>query len=489
MKILISLLCLTLGLSILSKPAKAQFVQENKNTVVRYQLDLRGYDYYSIMNIFNYLNNAGYDLSGINWENPSAELILSSSDLAYIVSTGLKGNILEYHEPASENAVRVDERYLDPTEVESILKKINEAAPEVTRLEVIGQSLAGEPIYGLLLSTTPNIQNPKYYSKPSMIVDGLHHAREIVTPEVSIEFAMKVLEAAYAQNERAIDILETWNIWIVPMLNVDGSRIVWSEDSYWRKNARGSGGNVFGVDINRNYGYRFNECNGSSGRKGSQTYRGEHAQSEPETIALINLADRILPAAYISYHSFSELILFPYGCNKSLTGEDGLHRSVSQEMSQHLPTDSGRGQYKPGAPWEILYGVDGDSMSHMHASYGAFAITLEIGTAFQPPYSKRDEIVNKNVNSLIWLTEKLSQSLFSLQVVSGNSFAAVQYGVEILPIRRDQGEAPLRTNSAGYFHKVLSPGDYVIRVTSPDGRVVERKLSMTNVPKSMTISL
>jgi hypothetical protein len=378
---------------------------------------------------------------------------------------------------------------LDPSEVEAILRKINTAAPEVTRLEVIGQSLNGAPIYGLLMSTTPNIEDVRYFSKPSMIVDGLHHAREVVTPEISIDFAMKVLEAAYSQNERAIDILETWNIWIVPMLNVDGSKIVWSEDSYWRKNARGSGNRVFGVDINRNYGYRFSDCNGSSGRKGSQTYRGDHAESEPETKALINLANQVLPAAYISYHSFSELILFPYGCNKSLTGEDGLHRSVSQEMSRQLPTDSGKGFYKPGAPWEILYGVDGDSMSHMHANYGAFSITLEIGTAFQPPYSQRDEIVNKNVTSLIWLTEKLSNSLFSLQVRGGNFFAATKYRVEILPIERKQGEAPLHTNSAGYFHKVLSPGNYVVRVTSPDGRIVEKKLTMTNGPKSMTINL
>ena len=81
------------------------------------------------------------------------------------------------------------------------------------------------------------------------------------------------------------------------MLNVDGNNIVWTTDNMWRKNARGQGNNVYGVDLNRNYSYAWNSCNGSSGSTSSETYRGASAASEPETQALMKLGLMTVPTA------------------------------------------------------------------------------------------------------------------------------------------------------------------------------------------------
>ena len=471
-----------------SSTGLAQVTQVSSN-LSRFQISLIGYDYYGAINLVKYLDDSGIDVSGINWEAGYVETIVSPSELAIITSYGLTGNIVESNHLGTEDSIEADERYLNPKEVEAILTQIASSAPELTQLNVIGTSINGQPIYGLLLSTTPDINNPKYYEKPSAIIDGLHHAREIITPEISIQFAWSLLAAAYAENQYAIELLKRWTFWIVPMLNVDGSNIVWSENSYWRKNARADGGRVFGVDMNRNYNYQFSNCNGSSGRKGSQTYRGAGPASEPEVQALVGLAERVRPSAYISYHSFSELVLIPYGCNRSKTGEQEMLKDLAQRFSRQLPTENGRGFYKPGAPWEILYGVDGDSMSHMFANYGAVSITLEVGTEFHPPYSKRDQLVNLHTNALLWLFEDMTQNMFSLTVANGFGLVNEPIMVEVLPIRHTQGEKPFITNQMGAFHKVLYPGKYIIRVTTQDGRKAERELVMRGQPQKMTISL
>ncbi|TPW19078.1 MAG: cpt [Elusimicrobia bacterium] len=76
-----------------------------------------------------------------------------------------------------------------------------------------------------------------------------------------------------------------------------------------RKNADGS----TGVDLNRNYDFRFGG-EGASDSPGSDTYHGPSAFSEPESRAVRDFVNA-LPnlKMMVSYHTFSELILYPWG--------------------------------------------------------------------------------------------------------------------------------------------------------------------------------
>ena len=49
-------------------------------------------------------------------------------------------------------------------------------------------------------------------------------------------------------------ILDNLDVYIVPIVNVDGYIYTWTNNRLWRKNRRDNGGGVFGVDINRNWG-------------------------------------------------------------------------------------------------------------------------------------------------------------------------------------------------------------------------------------------
>merc|ERR1712080_43222 len=73
-----------------------------------------------------------------------------------------------------------------------------------------------------------------------------------------------------------------------------------------------------GVDANRNWGFHFND-GGSSNDKCSDTYHGPAAFSEPENQHVRDFlaARKGSVVLYNSVHSYSQLILLPWGYTSS----------------------------------------------------------------------------------------------------------------------------------------------------------------------------
>lgn len=82
----------------------------------------------------------------------------------------------------------------------------------------------------------------------------------------------------------------------------------------WRKTRVPYNMFCFGADPNRNWAYFWNS-GGASALPCSETFRGPSAFSEPSTSSLSEfigtIAHRLV--AYISFHSFSQMLLIPYG--------------------------------------------------------------------------------------------------------------------------------------------------------------------------------
>jgi hypothetical protein len=258
----------------------------------------------------------------------------------------------------------------------------------------------------------------------------------------------------------------------------------------WRKNSRTEGSSRFGVDINRNYPYKFGSCNGSSGNRGAQDYRGASGASEPETKALMSLADKIRPMGSISYHSYSELVLFPYGCNGDYSGEKELIAKLGNEMAAKLPSDGSPNRfYRAGTAWDILYAVDGDSMSYFHAAYGAVAYVFEINQEFQPSYTLREPTVIKQRAAWHHFLDQTQQNLLTIQVRDAQD-RPVEAALSIAQIPHVKGERDFGTNKAGNFFKMLYPGVYTIETRSRFGnKRASVQVNMTGKPQSVKITI
>ena len=91
-----------------------------------------------------------------------------------------------------------------------------------------------------------------------------------------------------------------------------------TNDRLWRKNRQTrSGQSCVGTDVNRNWPYQWNIAGGSSTNPCSETYRGLAGGDTPENRALVShlqgLASGVGVKSYIDWHSYSQLILLPYG--------------------------------------------------------------------------------------------------------------------------------------------------------------------------------
>ena len=168
-----------------------------------------------------------------------------------------------------------------------------------------------------------------------MFLLGCHHAREWISVEVPYLLAEHLLDAA------GVDPVQRWlqrgEIWVAPMINPDGHEFSRTENRLWRKNRRQNANGSFGVDPNRNYGYMWGilNVNTSSHVPQDETYVGPRAFSEPEVRAVRNLVAVELFSGVLTYHSYSQLILYPWGYTSSPI-VDPIDGSDMQQLAEKM---------------------------------------------------------------------------------------------------------------------------------------------------------
>lgn len=342
------------------------------------------------------LRGRGFDIAGINFDNQTVSLVMKETELLRAKNL----NIISMREVG-----RLDEEYKNPQEVEAILIETEKNFPGLVRRESIGKSVEGRDIWAVAITNKDSNQKR---TKPTILVDATHHAREVMTTEVALD-VIEYLTENHDTETKVQDWLDKYEVWVVPMLNPDGNHRVWTEDTMWRKNAQGG----YGVDINRNYPYRWAGCSGSSGSKTSDTYRGASPASEPETQALMNLVKRINPKFNLSYHSYSEIVIYPFGCSpETVPNPDAkVYLETGKQLASKLVKDSGSGSYKPGTSYDLLYNVDGGSIDWMYRYEKVMAFVVELNGSwqgFQPSYKTwRNVTVQRQRAGWMYLLEQM----------------------------------------------------------------------------------
>jgi murein tripeptide amidase MpaA len=189
-----------------------------------------------------------------------------------------------------------DAGYHSYDEVLSEVAKVEGAHPSLVRRFSIGRSWEGREIQAVKLSDNVAVDE----AEPEVLFDAGQHARE----HLSIEMAMYLLDeltGSYAGDARIRAAVDRREIWIVPNLNPDGSEYhIASASGYrsWRKNRQPNpGSDEIGTDLNRNRGYRWGCCGGSSSAPGSEDFRGASAFAAPQRSACTTSSCRAAPAA------------------------------------------------------------------------------------------------------------------------------------------------------------------------------------------------
>ncbi|WP_370616910.1 M14 family metallopeptidase [Mumia qirimensis] len=251
--------------------------------------------------------------------------------------------------------------------------------PKLTKLVKAGTSGTGQDI--LAVKVGKNAGKTKDGSKPAVLYGAAQHAREWITPEMVQRLMHHVLDQ-YGKDKRITKILDTTELWFLPVQNPDGYDFTFEEGNReWRKTVRDNNGDGQvtvgdGVDMNRNFPFKWGYDNeGSSPQPFSDTYRGPAPASEPETRATIGLVDRLGAEFFINYHSAAELLLYGTGWQVDTpTPDDEIYTALAgNDANSAIPG------YDPDISAE-LYTTNGDTDGHTHEEQGTLAFTPEMAT-------------------------------------------------------------------------------------------------------------
>ncbi len=258
--------------------------------------------------------------------------------------------------------------------------------PSIVKVFSIGKSYQGRDIWMAKVSDNVNTDE----NEPEVLIDALHHAREHLSTEQALA-VLKWLTQGYATDATVKRLVDTREIFIVFALNPDGMRYDLTGNPFraWRKNLQKTAAGVpIYTDLNRNYGYKWACCGGSSSNRTATTYRGPSVWSAPETRALRDFVNsRVIGGiqqirTHITLHTNGELILWPYGYTKTNIPPDMTTQDHAAFVAMGKAMAARNGYTAEQS--SDLYITDGDQIDWLYFQHRIFSYTFELYPTEKP---------------------------------------------------------------------------------------------------------
>lgn len=276
----------------------------------------------------------------------------------------------------------------------------------------------GRPIFWLRISDNPDVDE----AEPEAFYNALHHSREPLTLSQMVYFMWFLLEN-YDNDPNIKHLIDQTELYFVPCVNPDG--YIYNETTnpngggMWRKNRRNNGNGSYGVDLNRNYGYQWGyDNNGSSPDPQSLTYRGPSAFSEPETRNIRDFCQQHNFVLAINYHSYGNLLVYPWAYNGIETADSSYYRSFGDLMTQFNNYVTGTGTQTVG------YNSNGDADDWLYGEQQTknkiLSMTPEAGPntyGFWPPSNTITDLCD----ALLWQNLNMAYFLLNYGVAKDES--------------------------------------------------------------------
>lgn len=363
--------------------------------------------------------------------------------------------------------------------------------PKLTRLVSIGRSHEGRPLWALAIGK--NIRRRD--SRPTILLNGAHHGVETFSIDLALDAAEVLLLRSGEQptptlrpdavlDRKVRRWLKDLVVWCVPVVNPDG---VWTSlhgfQRSGRKNGRDNNENGKpdrgdGVDLNRNYPFRwgFLADKGSSPLPDSAYFRGPAAGSEPETQAMMRLADSEHFAASLSFHTGNVTVLAPYTIDNVTSPSQNEAWIVAEELTVGLPRHP---QGKDITVRRNIYPVDGTDQDYLRAQYGTLALLVE--------GARRDPTQTEARRQVTLAMRPIWTRLFDRYLDGPSVFGSVRDGkghpvtaeLRIVEQTLNEQERWLTRCRDGHYDRFLpGPGQYTVQVSVPGLPPLTRQITV-----------
>jgi len=338
------------------------------------------------------------DTFGLKFRNLDIERSILINDVEKLAEQQRNEVVQNYTTPFTREAVpRFFTAYRRLADILSFLQSIVDQYPSISALETIGTSTENRPLRLIKLGV-----NVGSNTKPIYFIDSLIHAREWITGASTTYFIQYLVDQYAANNAAVVQLLTTYNVYVLPVLNPDGYEFTHTNTRLWRKTrAPNSGSTCVGTDPNRNWANNWNVA-GASTNPCSEIYSGTAANSQPEVKAisdyLLSLGSRI--KIYIDVHSYSQLLLYSYGYSTALPPDNAQLLARGTAATNAL-TAVNNIRYTIGTITNVLYAASGSAVDFGYENAGIkYSYTIELrdtGTnGFQLPVNQIVPSGNEN---------------------------------------------------------------------------------------------
>jgi len=321
-------------------------------------------------------------------------------------------------------------------EIQDTWATVAQNNPGICRLDTIGVSANGYRLIAMRVTDNPDSWEPE----PRLCFDGMTHGNENNGTEIVHE-AMVELVSRYGTDPDITRWVDNRDIWLIPFVNPDG---LISRSRY----------NGHDVDLNRNYGYSWDEG-------------GPSVFSETEVQALFHLGRKYPMDAWTQYHSGAEAAMWPWGYTDKATRDSVVH---DYEMTRY-------GQICSYDAYQIsrgLYPVNGGCTDWYYGATGALAYGVEVCYGQPSEPSEIDTISHKNWTAMKEMIERVMWG------ISGRVTDSTTGQPLVARVTVDPPDWLTYSDSAGYFHKTVDAG--TCAVTASANGYAPRTVSGVVVP-------
>uniref|UniRef100_A0A182J8H9 Peptidase M14 domain-containing protein n=1 Tax=Anopheles atroparvus TaxID=41427 RepID=A0A182J8H9_ANOAO len=252
-------------------------------------------------------------------------------------------------------------------EIYAYLDKLAKVYPKTVNVIEVGRTSQNRAIKAITISNKGLIDQ----TRPVVLIDAGIHAREWAAHMSAMYLIHQLVEKA----EKHVELLENTDWIIVPVANPDGYVYTHEQNRLWRKNRYTDNELCPGVDLNRNFPFRWGYTSNSC----TDGFSGNAPASEKETRALMLLMAQYSRAikVYLSLHACGDYILYPYGYDYTLAPNAAAMHALGQRAARAVQKVEGP-LYEVGNAADLLYPANG-SDDFIYGSYGVeYAYTLEL---------------------------------------------------------------------------------------------------------------
>jgi Zinc carboxypeptidase len=369
-----------------------------------------------------------------------------------------------------------DSRYWDYDEILSQLDSWAAEYPDIFHREVIGQTgVNNEDIWAVKVSDNADTHE----AERRVMFNAAIHGNEANGPGAIMHLLDRILTGYDSGVPYYTNMVNNLEMWFVPVLNIDGYRIVFAGNTYWnswRKNKRDNNNDgqytypIDGVDCNRNWDYlwgSYNHTNPSDSR-----YKGPYVFSEPCVVAMRNLIQRENPTILMDFHSpdtpdIGNKIWWPWYDQQQGYGVDReVFEPFSQALGNRCLNEHGT-QYVNGLG--PCFNELPKEQCWAYSKLGICALLMEISYQYWHTGAIVDTIAARTGRGNLYVLEKaLAGPGLTGRVTNELTGAPIVAEIKVHQMHDSQVGPRLSEQFYGHYSRMLNGGSYTVTVEARD---------------------